>query len=517
MSTNLPTDRQEATGPLYLTMMRPGHTNGGGDGNSPDYLSEASARMFRRSQTCRDLWEGRDALFKKGRIDEHLPRHANEELEDYNNRLRTAWTSYRAYYAQAVTTVLGKMFAQPPRLKDDVPTSIQVDLEDADLMGNHWTVVAKELVQHAINEGISWLLIDYTRLDMEVVGTLNLQQEREMGLRPYWNVIAQARVLGVRYKQDRGIFTITQFRFVEWETVENGRFGEKFRQVIWVYEPDLIWKYVQGDDGNYVEEGPFPNTLGIVPVRPLNLTRAGRFEGKPAMENLAHMNIEHLQIRSDQRRALSIASYPILVTKGVDPAAGTVKIGPLRSIVLEDHQADVKWVESLGSHLAAGRLELQKLEADIRTFGLSFENPGMYATATGRNIDASDAIAPIQLWSLLLKDTLELGLMMHAKWRRLNSAGSIDVNVSYLKNTLTVEQLKLLLETMKEGALTPEGFLNRMKDFGLLADDFDVAADVREAQRRVDEELARLAEQERATAAASATEPPASTENTDED
>jgi hypothetical protein len=210
----------------------------------------------------------------------------------------------------------------------------------------------------------------------------------------------------------------------------------------------------------------------------LNLKKRGQYLATPLLENLAYMSIEHFQVRSDQRRALAVASFPILASFGVEKSSGPVRIGPMTSLAFEDHQAKITWVESQGVHLKAGRQELIDLETQMRTFGLSFENPQMYATATGRNIDASDAVAPIIRWAFRMRDAVNTALWFHAKWRKVREGGTVDVNTTFLRNMITVEGLKLLLEALKAGKMTPKAFLERMKDYGLLSDDFDVESEV---------------------------------------
>jgi len=464
--------------------------------SDPSFVSASSDYMRRRSKLCRDLRGGTMEMTKPGNLAIYLPKYEGESDEDYNERVQFA--SLRNFYAQAVSSILGKMFAQPPKLNDDVPSIIQEDLNDADLNGNHWTIVAEKLVDPALDEGLSWLLIDYHAVDNKRIGDLSLADEKALGVRPYWVVVPQSRVLGVRYQQRNGIYIVTQFRYWEVVTKDDGDFGEVYVERIRVIEPNRIRVFERNQNNEWIqipgEDGDRVNTLGMVPVVPLNLNETSQFEATPPLENLAYMNLEHFQIRSDQRRALAVASFPILAQRGVDVKAGAAHIGPMTSIAFEDENADMWWVESMGVHLLAGDRELLRLESQMRTFGLAFENPQMYATATGRNIDASDAIAPIQRWAFRLRDAINFALYYHAQWRKLSDGGTINVNTSFLRNQLTVESLKLLVEALKLGKLTPEAFLNRMKDYGILGDEFDVTEEIdtqlEEAVRQAKEKIA---------------------------
>lgn len=465
------------------------------DSNSPAYVTGECDFMYRRSQVCRDLRGGFPVMMAKATT--YLPQYEGEHNKDYEDRIKTA--SFRNFYGQAVASILGKLFGNPPTLNDDVPEAIATDLKDADLNGNDWTIVAEDLVSHALDEGVSWLLVDYHTV--ENAQDLTLAEEKEMGLRPYWVVVPQSRVLGVRYTQFNNVYIISQFRFYVEVTEPDGEFGEKTIEQIRVVEPGRYRTYSRDPgekDSAWALTSDTPNTLGMVPVSFIALDKKGTFMSAPPLENLAYMNVEHFQIRSDQRRALSVASFPILAQYGVDAKAGTAKIGPMVSIAFEDPKSKMEWVESMGIHLLAGDRELVRLETQMRTFGLSFENPGMYATATGRNIDASDAIAPIQRWAYRLRDCLNSALWYTSRWRKLNAGGTVNVNTSFLKNQITVEELKLLLEALKAKALTPESFLDRMQDYGLLSNELDPATEVDELTRLAEEAVQRLIEQKKA-------------------
>lgn len=477
--------------PITLTFMNPINRVREQNGDSPAYVTDECDYMYRRSQLCRDLRAGFPTMIAKAA--QYLPQYEGESDPDWEARVQLA--SLRNFYAQAVNSILGKMFAQPPKLNSDVPEAIVKDLRDADLNGNDWTVVAEELVNYALDEGVAWLVIDYHTVPEAGSREFTLAEEQAMGVRPYWVVVPQHRVLGVDATFHNNVYTVNQFRFATSVKKKDGRFGQKCVEQIRVIEPHQFTTFEKSEEGaEWVEQPATVNTLGMVAVIGLSFDKRGQFLAFPPLENLAYMNLEHFQIRSDQRRSLSVASFPILAQYGVDAKSGTVRIGPMTSIAFEDPNAKMQWVESQGVHLLAGDRELQRLESHMRTFGLSFENPGMYATATGRNIDASDSIAPIQRWAFRLRDCLNSALWYMAKWRKMAEGGTVNVNTSFLKNHITVEELKLLVEALKEGALTKESFLSRMQDYGLLSNDLDPQQEadalIKEAQQALADQMA---------------------------
>lgn len=483
--------------PWTLTFMSKPSSAGLGDTNSPGFETEECLRMRQRSAVCRDLRQGTQHM--KSRLGAYIPRYEFESEQDYANRL--ALSSFRNFYGKAAASIVGKIFSKPPALGNDVPERIKEECENADLNGNDWTIVAENYFNHALDEGISWMLVDYH--NVENAGDLTIEQEEELGVRPYWVTIPQHRVLGVDYEKNGNVYTITMFRYWAWEKVRSGAYGYEYVFRVYVYTPYAVHVFERQDDGNsdakdvqYTEVSVRNNTLGMVPVVELNLDQVGPFEAKPPLEDLAEMNIEHLQIRSDQRRALAVMSWPVLAIMGAT-VDSKPNMGPMQAYVFEDPKANMKWVESTGVHLAAGRTEIKDLEDAIRNFALSFETPGMYATATAVNVDASDAVAPIIRWAYRMRDALAQVLHFHAKWLRLNSGGSVNVDTSFIKSMLTLEALKVLLEAYKEGSLTRETFLTRLQEYGLLSDKFDAGQEVAELERQMQAMQSRLDEARR--------------------
>lgn len=467
------------------------------DPNSPTYESFECFSMRKRSEVCRDMRMGTKHV--KSRAETYLPRYENEDQADYENRIKFA--SFYNFYNKAASSLLGKVFSKSPTLTDTVPEIIKTQCKDADLNGNDWTIVAEQYFSHAMDEGISWLLVDFHSKENPEV-ELTMEQERELGVRPYWVVIPQHRVLGVDYAKNGEVYTITMFRYWASERIRDGEFGHKYVNRVYVYEPNRIRIFEENPDSKNKDEKWFlykdqPITLGLVPATPLNLNPTGAFEALPPLEDLAEMNIEHFQIRSDQRRALSVASFPLLGVFGAK-IDSQPRIGPMQAFTFESEKANMKWIESQGAHLRAGALELDVLEDKIRNFALSFESPGMYATATAVNVDSTDAVAPIIRWAYRLRDAMAQVLYYHAKWLKLPDGGVVDVDTSFIKSILTIEALKILVEALKEGSITKEGFLSRLKEYGILSDRFDVKGEV----DKLDEQAAKAAQEALALAAA---------------
>lgn len=464
------------------------------DGNSPAYETPECFEMRRRSEVCRDLRKG--SAHMKAMAEVYLPAYENEDESDYKSRLKFA--SFYNFYNKASDSLLGKVFAKSPTLTESVPAAIVSELEDADLNGNDWTIVAENFFAKAMDEGIAWLLVDY-HMKEDITEELTMEQEREMGVRPYWIVVPQHRVLGVEYEKIGEIYVISMFRYWATERVRDGEFGHRYVNRVYCYEPYRIRVFEENTERKVTTEEKWkltvdkPITLGMVPATPLNLNPTGPFEATPPLEDLAEMNVEHYQIRSDQRRSLAVASFPLLAIFGVK-ADNAPRVGPMQAYCFENEKATMKWVESQGAHLRAGALELEVLEDKIRNFALSFESPGMYATATAVNIDTSDAIAPIIRWAYRLRDALAQVLYFHAKWKKLGVGGAVDVDTSFIKSILTIEGLKILVEGLKEGALTKEGFLTRLKEYGLLGDRFDVKAEVEKLDKQAEEDAAKALE-----------------------
>src|SRR5690606_23373074 len=142
--------------------------------------------------------------------------------------------------------------------------------------------------------------------------------------------------------------------------------------------------------------------------------RTGLMECKPPLADLAHLNVEHWQSKSDQRNVLTVSRFPILAAAGV-PADQKVTIGPNNFLTTDDVQGKWYYVEHTGAAIAAGQTDLESLEDQMATYGAEYmrKRPGD-ETATGRALDSAESSSYLAATVRDFQDCVELAMQYTA-------------------------------------------------------------------------------------------------------
>jgi hypothetical protein len=410
----------------------------------------------------------------------YLPKHEAESKTAYNVRL--ARTTLRNFYLRTVDTLVGKVFAKDVVLTEEVPPEIAQMLEDVDLTGRHINIFARDVFSDAIATGISYIVVDYPVVEPG----LNIVEERKRNLRPYAKHVKAVDLLGFDSEFIDGVETLTAVRIRENYVEKREEWIELARYRIRILRIGSWELWESNDQSVWTMTSSGLTSLTTIPICAIITKYAGFMEGRPPLEDLAWMNLEHYQIRSDQRVSLSVASFPILAASGwnkeQDP---NMAIHPYAMLANTDPSGRFYYVESGGAHLKAGAEELEKLENSMRNYGLQFENAakstgGSSETATGRALDAADGSASLHSWSMQLGDALECMLQYFAMWLGIDpeKAGSVMLNDDYDTPNGNNDEIQAVIQTRKQGDLTQQSFLEELVRRGVLKEDFDIQTEI---------------------------------------
>jgi hypothetical protein len=111
----------------------------------------------------------------------YLPRWPKEDKEDYKKRLDVA--TLLPAYEETINQNVGRVFAEPIQLGENVPDALREYAKDVDLEGTRLDVWAQSFFSLAMQYGLSHALVDYPRVDAEQVKTK--ADEKATGARPY--------------------------------------------------------------------------------------------------------------------------------------------------------------------------------------------------------------------------------------------------------------------------------------------------------------------------------------------
>lgn len=442
----------------------------------PDNYGLIYKRMYEKWELPRTLMAGTKAMREKKET--YLPKHPAESATAYEARLNR--TVLRNYYKRTVFTLAGKVFAKGLVLKDNVPKDLKELCENIDLADTHLEVFARAVFEDAIAKGISYILVDYPSIPN--ADSISRAEEKQVGARPYAVHIKAESLISFNSELIGGVETLTEIRYRVDYVKEVDQFKQEDYQRIRIIRLDTWeeWESAPGKPWMMVASGKW--SLGFISLIPVYTRKVGFMESEPPLEDLAWMNLEHWQIRSDQRTALSVASFPILAASGWgEKQDGKITIGPMVALTAQDPSAKFYYVESGGAHLDAGAKELERLEDEMRYFGLQFEKGQKSGdtTATEKAIDTAEGVAPLHSWAMAFKDSLEIMLQYMDAWTNTKrDVGDIELNSDFTMTTQYEKELDILQKSRASGDLSRETYLSELQRRGILPDEFDVETEI---------------------------------------
>lgn len=429
------------------------------------------------------LLGGTEAM--RAQKEKYLPQYEAESKKNYTARL--AMTVLRNFYRRTLINLSNKMTPKPIVQDAALPSQLSAYMQNVDLAGRNVDVFAQAVARAMIQEGLSFILTDFNA----AAPARSLGEERAMGARPYWIHIKASQVRGIKYEIRNGKLFVTEFRYARQVTGKDDAGNETAIDEVYVLRPSEWERWRIGPDGkwfippdNETEKFKGGNTLERVALVAVYTGYVAPFEAVPPLDDLAWMNLEHWQLRSDQRNALNVASFPILACSGYNPGQGEngkITIGPRAFLYTTDAQGKFYFVEHTGTAIEAGAKELATLEEQMRSYGLQFEVKTKEAeTATGRRLDYSEAMAPVFAWALGLEQGLNEALRDMAEWDKLTLTADkkyLSLNADENQPITEAHELTALVETRKARDISRPAYLHELQRRGILSDDYDAEAD----------------------------------------
>jgi hypothetical protein len=449
----------------------------------PSQTSAATKVMAPRLAKISALMGGTEAMREAGQV--LLPQYEAESDKNYSYRLSRA--VLLNIFKRAVETMVGKPFSKSVQTKDFDP-SLEPLIEDVDNNGNNLNTFARNVFQCAIADGLTHVLVEYPDIAAEAPKTL--EDERKLSARPYFCHIPHCSIVAAYSETVNGTERLTHVRILEEETVRDG-FDEGVITRIRVLEPGR-WELWRKDDNKWVREKQGNTTISEIPLLTFYADREEFMIARPPLTDLADLNIAHWQSSSDQRNILTLTRFPLLAGSGLNDEEANIKIGPNKLLTSQSKDGKFYYVEHSGAAIASGRQDLQDLkdEMAIMSVQLLQSKPGTI-TATEKSIDTAQSTSALQDIAMRFGDFLERCFSMAATWLnlKLEKIGSVSLNTDFGLTDAAQADLTALIQlrTMKE--ISHEQFIIELKRRNLIADDFDVEADLAQLQKEEDRAL----------------------------
>jgi len=414
------------------------------------------------------LMGGTSAMRAAGKA--YLPQFPNELNESYQTRLRTA-TLFPAF-SRTVDVLASKPFSRPVTVSEDVPARVREWCADVDLQGRDLHAFAAALFRSGLSYGIAGILVDYPQAS----GIRTAAEEREAGVRPYFVEIAARCILGWRASRVNGAEVLTQLRLLEKVYEANGDFAEREIEQVRVLTPGA-WQTWREDPTATTEDkwrlyAEGATTLRKIPFVPVYGHRTGVMRALPPLSELAHMNVEHWQSKSDQQTILHVARVPILFGRNL--GSTQIVVGAASAIVADSEGADLKFVEHSGAAIEAGRVSLLDLEDRMRQVGaeLLVVKPGN-TSITQTIADNEPGMCALQRMVRDHRIALGAALGLMAEWIGERPAGHVEIFNDFGVSSLAEASLSLLREMTAAGQFSAESLFHEAKRRGVIQADLN--------------------------------------------
>jgi hypothetical protein len=434
------------------------------------------------------LMGGTPAMRQAGK--NYLPQWPNEEPLSYAARLSTA-TLFPAY-RRTVSVMSGKPFAKELTLSDDTPASIKTWAEDIDRQGVSLHAFAAEMFSETVGYGLAGVLVDYpdtTPRDDKgkpVDGPLPVRtvaQVEASGARPYFVRVMHSQILGWRSEVRAGSMRLTQLRLLETAEEPDGEYGTKCVKQVRVLFPGgwQLWREPADklrQDWELFDEGR--TTLTEIPFVPFYGARDGFMVGKPALIDLAYLNVKHWQSQSDQDTILHVARVPILAMIGAEDETA-LTVGAMAAVKLP-LGSEMMFVEHTGAAIAAGATSLTDLQNQMIETGaeLLTKRPGQ-RTATEDLNDAEGNKCDLQRMVEGYENALDQALQFMADFANLPKGGKVSLFKDFGAATLSDASALLVQSLQQSGLLSKETALQEFIRRGVLSPDIDVQEELDKA------------------------------------
>ncbi|HGW8406525.1 TPA: DUF4055 domain-containing protein [Citrobacter freundii] len=381
-----------------------------------------------------EAWDINDALMGgtlyMRQLDEtFLPRWPKEGKEDYKKRLAVA--TLLPAYEETINQNVGRVFAEPIQLGENVPDRLREFAKDVDLEGSRLDVWAQAFFSLAMQYGLSHALVDYPRVDAEQVKTK--ADEKATGARPYVTMLNPRQVIGWKSKMTAGKVQLTALRIKEVVVEDGDDFGQTKVEQIRLLTPGKvqIYRKATSADGqaNWALHEEWQTSRQDITLVTLYTKRTGFMCGSPPLLNMALLNVKHWQSQSEQDNILHVARVPLLTVFGLEDGQELV-IGSSSATQFSDRQKQgLEYVEHTGTSISAGKESLTDLVEQMRQAGAKLLRTDNTST---KSVDQTSEEkmqeqSPLYTMATSLEDAIDNILQIMAEYIGEKDGGSVDV------------------------------------------------------------------------------------------
>ena len=401
----------------------------------------------------------------------YLPQEEGEEPELYTARL--ARTILYGMYSRTIKSLSSIPFIDPIIVTDAPPELdyLKTNATDENLS---LAELAQDLLEDALNYGLAHYIVDFP----EAPEGLNLKQERDLDLKPFFARISPANLIGWKMGDDGLLDEIRVYEYVTETQADHTEVSTHKVRVI-TRDTHVVWTLTEGSDRKtaWIEGLPKPNKLGYVGLVTIYGNKSeGSLTGSPVLEELAWINLKHYQKQSDVDNIEHVANTPVLFAAGFpeEDLEGVI-VGSHSLISTTSEGATLKYIEHTGAAIDASHKSIKILEERGHQMGAEFltASAGSRQTAYAKSVDTGKSLSILQAITNNLSRGLEKGYTIAADWLKLSAekVGATGVKVGEgIDLSLDSNDLQQLRDLALDGYLDTTDLQYELQRRGKISD-----------------------------------------------
>ena len=458
-------------------------------------LQDIRPQLHRAEDCWRLLPRDGDSIERSIRAS-YLPQEPGEPRDAYEGRIGRS--SYPSTYRDAIRSFAGLL----SRFQlVDPPTSLEAAENDVDMRGSSLRRFLTEVDQYVLRDGAAAVMVEMPPQDPTITSRI---EEIRSGRRPYLVLLKRDQVINWRSHLESGreVLDLVVVRLEE-ETAD-GDYGTKLEELFLVMVPGAFRKVrlnVQ-KNGTYTEEVIEEGTTSLseIPLAWLGSTSNSMGESDVAMDSLAQLSIEHMQLRSDLAELIHKCALPAGVRIGdsllPDGSPKPLTIGP-NSVLDLPEGGEFKWAEISGGSLQRHQEEVAHVEKLMKEASLSFLwGDGGNRTATEAALASSQVSSQIR--ALIEGKMSAIRQVLHL-WtsytgEKLKPEAGITMNDSLVARPLEANDVAQLVNLNTNNLISHQTTLEELQRGGVLDPDMNIEEEL----ERIEEEKKKALEEAQA-------------------
>ncbi len=370
-------------------------------------------------------------------------------------------------------------------LNEDVAPSIAAITENIDNCGNSIRTFFNDVDQMVLRDGWCGVYVDYPKAD---IGISSNGDFLDSGRRPYLVAIDRRDILDWWIEYPNGVPTLDTVIVRERRLLRFGTFGVQEQIYYRVLTPGGYVVYQINTDNNgkpqliLIESGK--TSLDFIPLVYYSVSESKFFNARPPFLNLARLNIEHFQKRSQLNQVLWKCNLPVPVRKGLIATAADLKtvppltIGPNSALDIPAG-GDFYFAEPSGVAIAATKQDIADLEAAMDRMSLAFlTGSESDKTATEVLLNAAQTNAILKEMAGRKQSAIQQIFEYWVQYTGESVGGTVTVDDTILQMPLSPDQIRILESLVQVGLISHETLLLVLRQGKVLPQEFDVQKEI---------------------------------------